>query len=177
MKLKKKNYNNLYLNLFFRKSYKKILSESHFQILKFKNFEIQFKKLLRLSFETFIKNKKLINCLFFNLVALSEVKLYEVKKKLFNLNFLQFCFKKKVINKQVLSSIFKVNFLKFNCLISTTFMKKFNNKLKKVLVDLTNIIRVTRDFNFLKKKNFFFTYNYLLFGNFFDLSFFFFFKV
>lgn len=156
MKFKKKNYNNLYLNLFFRKSYKKVLSESHFQILKFKNFEIQFKKLLRLSFDTFVKNKKLINCLFFNLVALSEVKLYEVKKKLCNFNFLQFCLKEKVLNKQVLSSIFKVNFLKFNCLISTTFMKKFNNKFKKVLINLTNVIRVTRDFKFLKKKKFFF---------------------
>jgi len=157
MKLKKKNYNNIYLNLFFRKSYKLVVSESNFQILKFKNFEVQFKKLIRLSFDTLIKNKKLTNCLFFNiLVSNEEHLLHLIKKQLFNFDFIQFCLKKNLFNKKTLLYFFKVKSLKLICSIATTFTKKFRNNLSKTFINLTSILRLTQDLRSLKKKKNFF---------------------
>lgn len=176
MKLKKKNYNKLYLNILSKKSCKIHLTEFKFQLLKFQNFEIQLKKLIRLSFEMFIKNKCLTNNLFFNLIVLLNLKSHTFKKRLLNFDFLQFCLKKNVFNKKLVFLLSKARILKFDCFIATVFSKKYNDKSKQIYSDLTNVLSLSHDFGFLKKKKNLYQYNYLLFRDFFNLNFFFFFQ-
>lgn len=176
MKLKKKNYNKLYLNLLATKLFKLHLTEFNFQILKFQYLEIQLKKLIKLSFEIFICNKYLTNSLFFNLLVVFNFKRFTSKKRLLNFDFIQFCLKKEAFNRKLKLFLLKARILKFDCFASIVFSKKFNNKFKKIYSDLTNILSLSRDFGFLKKKKNFYQYNYLLFRDFLDLNFFFFFQ-
>merc|ERR1712242_18833 len=171
--IKKKNYNKLYRNILARKLFKLHLTEFNFQVLKFQYFEIQLKKLIKLSFELFVTNKHLTNCLFFNLLVLFNLKSFTFKKRLLNFDFIQFCLKKQVFNRKLEIFLLKARILKFDCFASIVFSKKFNNKFKKMYSDLTNVLSLSRDFGFLKKKKNFYQYNYLLFRDFLALNFFF----
>lgn len=163
MKTTKINHNFLKYYLLKNKAYKSFSIKQNFQLVYLKNLELQLKKIIKLFFKTLFKISSWFNFnLYYTLLNQCQQKPIFYENKLLNLNLFIYFFKKQQINWNIFNRIFNYTFTQLFCFFSVTYKKQ--QKISKILGNLTNII-ISNNFCSLKKTKNFFYYNYLFSWN------------
>lgn len=157
MKIKKNQRNRLKLYLITKNNYTIFSLKKKSQLLDIKLLEIQFKKIIKFFFQSFVQELNSRN--FYNFFSfLNQIKknIVVFEKKKLHSSLLTYFLNNKLTKFNLLYSILKSNFLQIYCYFLKITAKNF------FFSHLTNIIFCT-NINYFKKINFYFYYNYLIF--------------